>query len=64
VIFTDLMLALEEGSYVSDVEGRDYVLTHYDGFYHVLPHGSGYNQHHVLEVFRSRHHYFTRRGRR
>lgn len=63
--FSDLHLALREGTALAEANSMDYVLTYKNHFYYVLPHGDpSYNDHRVLEIFRSPIHYLRGKARR
>ena len=52
-MYTDLSMALREADELCMKYRKDFVLTYHDGKYHVLEHGSGYNNHTVVEVVRT-----------
>lgn len=63
-MYTDIHMAIRDADEMAQKLRKDFVLTRYDGKYHVLEHGSGYNKHMVLEIFRSPAHYAFPKERR
>lgn len=63
-MYTDLSQAMKDADELCIKYRKDFVLTRHDGKYHVLEHGSGYNKHTVLEIFRAPDFYTFPRERR
>lgn len=63
-MYTDLDMAMRDADELCMKYRKDFALTWYKGKFHVLEHGSGYNDHMVLEVFRAPDFYTFPRERR